>query len=785
MMPIAKGWLGKMDEAIDARRGFDDVAEQCHSFFAGDMGFMWDSNFQKKYMKGGMDPKFKITLQKGYELVSIFGPKMYHQNPTREVRDVEPLEFSPMAFGDPNDPQVQQIFQMAQQQQQQRAEDDSIRNKLFDIILNYTPGEMPGGGLAAHSKQGITEALVTGRGVLWPRDYHMPGSDRTLTGCFWDSQDNLFYDPDATSVDDAWWVARREIKPYWEFEREFNLPKDSLRGKATHESRNSRGDSAGDDLAAHHRREGKTNDLMVVYKIWSKMGLGGRMKGNMEHVSDGLRKELDEVCGDYCYICVAEGVDFPLNAPSEAVVKEDDDQIEKRFRWPIPFWRDDKWPFALLEFNKNPKSPYPIAPMAPGLGELTYLNIFISHLAARTWSSSRDLIVVLERAAVDLEGPLQNGKDQAIIKVGEGNKDLRECIQWIQQPGVNKDAFEMIDRITRLFEQRTGLNELLYGMNVGGIQSRSATDSKIKNENAQTRVGAMAKAVESWMAEAADMEKFVLRFKVEGKDIRERVGPVGAHLWDTKVLEEPLEVVCREMRATVTAGSMRKPDKAQDAQNIASVVSTIFPELSKHADVTGDTNPVNSFIQTWGEAIEQDVDGLMMGQRQQAPPSEEAQQQQQMMLQFEQQKMQAEVQKAGLEVQKIQADVQIGGQKAQIEGQLSSIKLQTAAQEAQIDMQVKQADIALQTQEAELRQAEMQGKMLESQLKIEQQKASTEQATINAAKDITNAEGEVEGKEIEVVLKRLDVEEKKIDLQIKRKQLTLLDKEPNDAERSD
>jgi|10_taG_2_1085330.scaffolds.fasta_scaffold00075_40 hypothetical protein len=780
MRPLVSGWLGKIQQAIAVRKPWDSIANQCHHFFSGEMGFMWDDKFQAKYLNGKMKPRFKITLQKGFELVSIFGPTMYHQNPARAVRPRKQFEPDPQMFGGEESPMFQQVVQ----EQLKRDMDDDIRTQLMELYLNYTPDEQPFGGLAENSHSAITEALVSGRGVVWPRQYKMPGSQRTLTGCFFDSQENLFYDPDCTSLDDAWWVAKREVLPYWKVEREFNLPKDSLKDKATAESHNGRGEQRGDDLASFHRKQGVTNDLIVFYRIWSKMGCGGRLTG----VDTSLRETLDEVCGDYCYVVVCEGCDWPLNAPSDAIERESDDQIEKRFRWPIPFWRDDKWPFAMLDFYPNPKSPYPIAPMAPGLGELTYLNIFISHLAGRTWSSSRDIIAVLERAAAEVEGPLRSAEDLAIIKISEVNKDLKQCIQWIDQPNVNTDAFQMIDRITHLFEQRTGLNELVYGLNPGGAQSRSATDSKIKNKNSQVRPDYMARRVEAWMELAADMEKFVARWFVEGKDIQDLVGPVGARLWDEKVVGVEPEVVVREMRATVTAGSMRKPNKERDTENINAVVSTLFPVLDKHADATSDTNPLNAFVEQWGDAIEMDVDELRMGPRTPAPPPPPTPEQQQMMQQqaeAEQAKAQAELQKGQLAIQKSQVDIQaaqaqaaVDQQKAQIEMQKAQVQAQTAAQSAQLELAVKQADAQTKQQDAALKQADAMAKVEETRIKTEEAGVNAQSAAMQSAADVAIAQYDVEEKKLEVDLKELDIELKKQDIKLKQKQLTLIDKKP-------
>ena len=79
LQPYTSGWLGKIEAARKARKGFDDVARQCNSFFAGSVDFMWSPEFKAKYIKGNISPKFRITLQKAFEFVALYGPNLYWQ----------------------------------------------------------------------------------------------------------------------------------------------------------------------------------------------------------------------------------------------------------------------------------------------------------------------------------------------------------------------------------------------------------------------------------------------------------------------------------------------------------------------------------------------------------------------------------------------------------------------------------------------------------------------------------------------------------------------------------
>ena len=117
LRPIVTGWLGQIAQAQKARSGFDAVSQQCREFYSGAIDFMWQSKYVGRYMGGNIKPRFRITIQKAFELVAIFGPVLYWRNPVRIIKPRPQLELSPDMFGDPNDPQVQEMFQGMMQQQ--------------------------------------------------------------------------------------------------------------------------------------------------------------------------------------------------------------------------------------------------------------------------------------------------------------------------------------------------------------------------------------------------------------------------------------------------------------------------------------------------------------------------------------------------------------------------------------------------------------------------------------------------------------------------------------------
>jgi hypothetical protein len=129
----------------------------------------------------------------------------------------------------------------------------------------------------------------------------------------------------------------------------------------------------------------------------------------------------------------------------------------------VPYWLDERWPVTLLDFYRHPNSVWPIAPMAPGLGELAYLNILISQLANHIYSS-RTLFAAPEYLDQNIETQIRSGADFAYLKYRpQGNKGLQDQLGFIQHPPLNPDAWKIIEQVSAMFDRRTGLSNCCTG----------------------------------------------------------------------------------------------------------------------------------------------------------------------------------------------------------------------------------------------------------------------------------------------------------------------------------
>lgn len=704
--PLINGWLGKIEASKRHREPWKRQADECMNFYSLSKKLSDLLNSGSPVMHGiNKAPKFQMVINKAFELVAQIGPSLFFNSPDRKVEPKRLKDLPPTLFGDvENDPNAQQLFQAYQMEQMQEDSVCQARATLMESWLNYTPREMPGGGLEKHAQRAITEALVKGRGVLWAEPYQKAASDKMLTGLFYDSVDNLFLDPDATKLEDVRWIAQRCVEHYRDVEERFGLPRNSLKGKASLESMWAEGEKDRSEEAAMYQANGTGKDLVLYYKVYSKSGLGVEFVGG----DQGVLNRLDQVVGKYGYLAVCPSCPYPLNAPTRRLRDgATDEEVRDMFEWPIPLWADDAWPCEILDFYEKPNSIWPIPPLAPAMGELKFMSIMMSHLCNRIWMSSRSFIAVAKSAMSEVESIIKRGDDLSVMPISDVHGGVEKMVSFLKQPEVNMDAFAILEKVSELFERRTGLSDLVYGMSA--TQSRSAQDAATKGQAISVRPEYMQRQVERWMGEASRKEAFCTRWFVDANDVVPLIGRVGAAMWSELIDTQDVDVVIREMEYTIAAGSSQRRNKELEMANVNQALQFFFPEFSKHADATTDTSALNTLIQRWGETAQIDMSDLEIGPRMPPPPPEqEGPSPEEIQFQMEQEKHQLEMQTAAQE------------------HQMKMAESQAKMAEMQARLQSQQTGEHIRAQSEQMKISEMQAKM-QSQQSTDAMKLQSEQ----------------------------------------------------------
>jgi hypothetical protein len=632
LKPIVSGWNSKLNLAWTQKKAdFQDDADEAMMFFNGPYDFLYGwrgAAARGSFTYSGNEddlpaPAFRMTVNKVAELVQIFGPVLYHRNPIRKVNPRKAPMFPINLLGDPNDPNVQMQYEQLAQQVSQQTNTDAARATLLEAYLNYTPTALD---LKTESRKAIDEAIIKGMGCLWTELYTPSGANgMKMVGSFYDTVDNLLIDPDMEEFNDAKWIARRCVHPYWQVEQEYGLKEGSLANKATLTSYGQQAQVANSPDGDYRKKQGQTNDLIVYWKIFSKMGGGGLLQGMLDSVKDSMQQ-----FGKYVYLVVSDQVPYPLNLGpelSELVdLQEGDDpmqlmsqaaampEIQQRLQWPIPFWADDTWPVTPIVFHQIPRKIWPMSHIKPGMGELKFLNWAYSFLAGKVKTASKDFLAVAKSAGEELKDRIKTGQDYTIIEVEAINGSIDQVVKFLQHPTFNPEIYKVIEGVAENFDKRTGLTELAYGMSTASL--RSAQEADVKKDQMSVRPDDMANKVEDAMTECARKEALAARWFLKGPDVQPVFGPIGAQWWDSLIVNsDPAEII-HQLEYRIEAGSTKKPNQQMDVNNMQSAMQSLFPFLSQYATTTGNVGPVNNLIAAWAKSLNMDPSGFLLP----APP---------------------------------------------------------------------------------------------------------------------------------------------------------------------
>ncbi len=622
---LANGWLKKIELSLKHKRPFTEDGREAMSFFDGPHNWFWKDTYARHeygYNRTIAPPAFRMQVNRVFEAVKLFGSVIYHRNPVRTVTPAKYPFVSPELVG-VADEQSMMAYQQAAQETMQRSEVRKVAALLMERYLNYTPNELD---LKTHSRRVVDEAIIKGMGVWWTEMVTIPGSDIGIIGSFADSVDNFTLDPDATEIEDITWCARRCTHPIDVVARQYGLDRDQLKGHLDGAKPiDGEGDNqifTEDDQTYKGRKAGKSNELVTYWKIWSKTGLGDRLKD--------MPKELvgtfDSV-GDNCYIVVCEGIPHPLNMPPAALEEQVDEAtgmppgLFRAVQWPIPFWAEaNGWPFVALDFHRKPGYVWPISHIKPGIGELRFLNFAMSFIAQRVATSCETLLGVSKAADQDIKDQIlsQSEKGFKVVEISETlGRSVNDLISVFQLPEVSPELWRIVDAVAQQFDKRVGLTELAYAMS--SSQIRSATEANVKAEQLSVRPDDMANRLEDSMSLLARREALAARWLLRPQDVESIVGPLGAAAWGQHIASMDPATVAREFEYRVEAGSARKPNKATRVEQMQAALQTLGPILQGLVPM-GMVDPLNALISDWADSLDIDAKPYLLPPPPPPPP---------------------------------------------------------------------------------------------------------------------------------------------------------------------
>ena len=130
MSSICKQWMQKIKDAQKVKKEkFGKYADEAMRFFDGAHDWMWNGEYAKsaggvldKDAQGAM-PNFRMTVNRVFEAVALFGPVLYHRNPTVQVTPRMEPDIAPQALGiDANDQMLAPYLDKYKEQKETIAE---------------------------------------------------------------------------------------------------------------------------------------------------------------------------------------------------------------------------------------------------------------------------------------------------------------------------------------------------------------------------------------------------------------------------------------------------------------------------------------------------------------------------------------------------------------------------------------------------------------------------------------------------------------------------------------
>lgn len=689
-------WLKLIKQAEDVKEQlFGQYAREAMRFFDGAHNFMWQKDYaanqggflsQDGHAAVGL-PTFRMSVNRVFEAVALIGPALYHQNPSINVTPYTPPYIDPQELGiDPNDPLMQFQAQYLVQSQSMDLNDDKVRAKLKQYFLNRIQLTTD---KKTESRWAIDEAVIKGMGLIETSLYQSSYGNMKYPSSQYLSCDDLVQDPDAKYRKDRQWVAIKRVHAVNIVEKKFKLKPGTLRGNL--QSVQSANTRLGAIEAGKQKRDSKSYDLLEYWEIYSKNGIGQRLK---EMTNNKSKSSIDlGQFGEYCYLAVAPDVPFPLNLPSN-ILQDGNEELFWRAQWPVPYWTEcgsaNGWPFAELAFYNTPDHVWPISLVKPGIGELRFINWCMSFLADKVAASCTSYIAIHKAMAEEIKQQLvgQSGPFKTLeLPVSQGAKSIQDVISFLESPPFNKDIWTMLSEVMEQFDKRVGLTELMYGLS--SKQLRSAQEADIKDKNTTIRPDKMASDVEDWVSAIALKEMECAAFKMDREDFQPFLGEVGAGVFEEKVLSQPFDRLVHQFDYRVEAGTARKPNKAAKIEQLNALGQVIQPVIMQFA-MGGQIGPWNAYVKAVADAHDLDATEFLL----QEPPQEPQQgmsPEDEMAMEQEKLAMERESKEAGM----------------------------------QMDMQAQEADMAMKQemhqQEMNNRQQMMQLKLWEAQQKMAMQ----------------------------------------------------------------
>lgn len=647
---IKEAWLKAINAGVRAKElHYLPEANMCEEYYGSDQKNIYTQSFtdslglfpQSESLKDtqGIDgnspraPRFRVRDNAAAKAVQIFVPMFLQGEMATTVKPNKPFFPPPQTFGvqgDPNQPQpvpppnsppqaMQQYVQqemarqqyfMAAQQSQAEMVDREYRASILEAYINYVVKESD---LKKEARPALRDTIVRGLGALITEQTTMPDNTGSLIVNTYLDDDRIIIDPDAKRLSECKWVAVLCEHPIWEaaaMYKQYGVTEQDLKPSGL--------SKVGDATTSHQMPFDSTRrNLFRYWKIFSRCGIGARLLPQQER--NPLMQQIDQTIGDFCYIVVGEGCDFPLNltpavedmclqagtiAPLQVVTS-----------WPVPFYydKDDPWPFTSCWFHERKGQPWPKAHLSFALGYLNFMAWILGFVAEKAYRDSRGVWVIDSSVTEVLTNWLENGQDEEILKITkgmDGKGKISDMVEFLKGPEFDGTLITLYQFMKAEYQDMTGITDLLQGQM--DRQMRSAEEANVLQSASQLRPQDMANEVKAWLARVLRKTAIAARYLQSGKDLVSVLGQYGAMAWDNGIRTRNMADLFRESTFNVETGKGRPQDINTDLENINQAMQFMLPAMDRAYQMSGDPSGFNGLVELWGEARQMDTAKMML-----------------------------------------------------------------------------------------------------------------------------------------------------------------------------
>ena len=516
---IATFWKDRINSAKKAKAEYDEIAEEVVGFFkAKHDGLFKDPKIQHNFLD--FREALAVSVPKVAQAKNTLGPNLYPVNPKRVVT-----------------PDTDSMIMLA-------------LSRVLQEYLNYTAGEAK---IQRQIRRNIDDAILRGRGFM---EVYYDGVLEIVTSRFTSSK-NVLIDPDVEYMEEAKWVAIREVMPLWELKRKILDGNKKDRWRIRDLKEHARNQTLDDSTFKGTEKYAPTNHNVEVWRIYSKMGCGLRGFG----FGDGFESYQDD--DDFVCVGVCEDSTVP-------VFERD---------WEVPLYLDKEWPIVPLDYVETIDQLWPVSIMGQVLALQKGMDLITSMQLSSAKQRGRFIMLGDSKIEKQYQTRIRSGGVAEYIPVDlEQGESLRTKFEVLNMGSISEELRREREFYEREIETTTGVTPVVTGIQTG-TQERSASASQLRGQAAGVRLSDLKFRTEEQQGSVARAEAIYAKLELDVDEVAPyvRESKIGM-FWVRVEVAGGAVLSLRPDEEDLEEGELENENRALTLLDITPLAANFFPD---------------------------------------------------------------------------------------------------------------------------------------------------------------------------------------------------------------